>query len=60
MMEKAHFIESKIFLDNRGSFSPLDLSKLNKNWVQSNISVNPRNTHFGGYIFKKTNLHKLN
>jgi dTDP-4-dehydrorhamnose 3,5-epimerase len=53
MMEKAHFIESKIFLDNRGSFSPLDLSKLNKNWVQSNISVNPRKYTLRGLHFQK-------
>jgi dTDP-4-dehydrorhamnose 3,5-epimerase len=40
-METAFLIENKIFLDHRGSFSPLDLTKLSKNWVQSNISVNP-------------------
>jgi dTDP-4-dehydrorhamnose 3,5-epimerase len=39
-MEKARFIENRVFRDKRGTFSPLDLSKLGKNWVQSNISVN--------------------
>jgi dTDP-4-dehydrorhamnose 3,5-epimerase len=52
-MEKAHFIESRIFLDKRGSFSPLDLSKLGKNWVQSNISVNPRKYTLRGLHFQK-------
>jgi len=52
-MEKAHFISKTIFLDHRGSFSPLDLSKLDKNWVQSNVSVNPRKFTLRGLHFQK-------
>lgn len=52
-MEKAHFIENKVFVDKRGTFSPLDLSKLDKNWVQSNISVNPRKYTLRGLHFQK-------
>ena len=52
-MEKAHFVENKIFTDKRGTFSPLSLSKLDKNWVQSNISVNPRKYTLRGLHFQK-------
>jgi dTDP-4-dehydrorhamnose 3,5-epimerase len=52
-MEKANFIENRVFLDERGSFSPLDLSKLGKNWVQSNISVNPKKFTLRGLHFQK-------
>jgi len=52
-MEKAHFIENIVFKDKRGTFSPLDLAKLDKNWVQSNISVNPRKFTIRGLHFQK-------
>ena len=52
-MERAHFIENKIFKDKRGTFSPLDLAKEDKNWVQSNISVNPRKYTLRGLHFQK-------
>ena len=52
-MEIAHIIDSKIFKDHRGIFSPLDLSKNDKNWVQSNISVNPRKYTLRGLHFQK-------
>lgn len=52
-MEKAHFIENRIFRDKRGTFSPLDLSKLDKNWVQSNISTNPQKFTLRGLHFQK-------
>lgn len=57
-MEFAKLIHNKVFKDNRGTFAPLSLkyenlsiTELNKNWVQSNISVNPvkhtlRGLHF--------------
>jgi len=57
-MEFAKLISNKVFKDNRGTFAPLSLKyenspiiELNKNWVQSNISVNPvkhtlRGLHF--------------
>ena len=52
-MEKALIIDNKVFVDKRGTFSPLDLSKLDKNWVQSNISVNPRKYTLRGLHFQK-------
>lgn len=52
-MEKAHFIEKKIFKDKRGTFSPLMLDKLDKNWIQSNISVNPRKYTLRGLHYQK-------
>ena len=52
-MESAHFIENRVFRDNRGVFCPLDLSKLDKNWVQSNISVNPKKFTLRGLHFQK-------
>ena len=52
-MERAHFIENRAFRDNRGVFCPLDLSKLDKNWVQSNVSVNPRKFTLRGLHFQK-------
>jgi len=52
-MEKAHFIEKKIFKDKRGTFSPLMLNKLDKNWFQSNISVNPRKYTLRGLHYQK-------
>ena len=53
MMEKAHFVENRVFRDKRGTFSPLDLTKLDKNWLQSNISVNPRKYTLRGLHFQK-------
>jgi len=53
MMEKTHFIENRVFRDKRGTFSPLDLTKLDKNWLQSNISVNPRKYTLRGLHFQK-------
>jgi dTDP-4-dehydrorhamnose 3,5-epimerase len=54
-MEYVKLIHNQVFKDNRGTFAPLSLkyidSLLDKNWVQSNISVNPlkhtlRGLHF--------------
>lgn len=53
MMDKAHFIDNRVLRDERGTFSPLELSKLDKNWVQSNISVNPRKYTLRGLHFQK-------
>ena len=52
-MEKSHFIENRVFRDKRGTFSPLNLSKLDKNWLQSNISINPRKYTLRGLHFQK-------
>ena len=53
MIEIAYFIENKIFKDKRGTFSPLELDKTGRNWVQSNISVNPRKYTLRGLHFQK-------
>jgi len=52
-MEKAQFIGNKVFRDKRGTFSPLEFSKLDNNWVQSNISVNPRKYTLRGLHFQR-------
>jgi len=52
-METAKRIDNKIFLDSRGSFSPLSLKILNKEWVQSNISFNPKKYTLRGLHFQK-------
>ena len=41
-MEQPRIINNRIFYDDRGSFSPLSLFELDKEWKQSNISVNPK------------------
>ena len=48
-MEKAELIYNPVFVDDRGTFAPLPIrfnerthEYLIKDWVQSNISVNPR------------------
>ena len=41
-MEQPRIINNRIFYDERGSFSPLSLFELDKEWKQSNISVNPK------------------
>lgn len=52
-MEIAHKIKTNIFLDERGSFSPLSLKLLEKDWVQSNVSVNPKKWTLRGLHFQK-------
>jgi dTDP-4-dehydrorhamnose 3,5-epimerase len=52
-MEVAHKIKTNIFLDNRGSFSPLSLKVLEKDWVQSNVSVNPKKWTLRGLHFQR-------
>jgi dTDP-4-dehydrorhamnose 3,5-epimerase len=52
-MEFAKKIKNNIFYDNRGSFSPLSLKILEKDWVQSNISVNPNKWTLRGLHFQK-------
>ena len=41
-MEQPRIINNRIFYDERGSFSPLSLFELDKEWKQSNISMNPK------------------
>lgn len=52
-MEVAHKIKTNIFLDDRGSFSPLSLKVLEKDWLQSNVSVNPKKWTLRGLHFQK-------
>jgi dTDP-4-dehydrorhamnose 3,5-epimerase len=53
MREKAEKIKNCIFFDERGSFSPLSLKLLDKVWVQSNVSVNPKKWTLRGLHFQK-------
>ena len=53
MIEIAYIVDNKIFRDKRGTFSPLELDKTGRNWVQSNISVNPRKYTLRGLHFQK-------
>lgn len=41
-MEYPRLISNQVFVDHRGTFAPLSLNSLDKNWLQSNISVNPQ------------------
>jgi hypothetical protein len=45
-MEKPFKIENKVFVDERGTFAPLaidysqsEIKELNKQWIQSNLSL---------------------
>jgi dTDP-4-dehydrorhamnose 3,5-epimerase len=58
-MEEGLLIYNSVFEDNRGTFAPLPLkfgegklSVLRKNWVQSNVSVNPNKFTFRGLHFQ--------
>ena len=51
-MEKGYKIQSGVFVDHRGSFAPLALDLLDKNWLQSNISFNDRRGTFRGLHFQ--------
>lgn len=52
-MEIATTIKSRIFFDERGSFSPLSLNLLGKTWIQSNVSFNPKKWTLRGLHFQK-------
>ena len=41
-MEYPQVNSNPVFVDHRGTFAPLSLNSLDKNWLQSNISVNPQ------------------
>jgi dTDP-4-dehydrorhamnose 3,5-epimerase len=60
-MEEARIINNRIFYDERGSFSPLSLFELEKEWKQSNVSVNPKKFTLRGlhYLSGDTELSKL-
>jgi len=61
-MEIPHLIFNKVFEDNRGIFAPLSLNyeeshnpQLRKNWLQSNISFNPKQYTLRGLHFQTGN-----
>lgn len=70
-MEKATLIYNPVFKDNRGTFAPLPVkfregnpSILIKDWLQSNISVNPkkytlRGLHYQSEPYAQTKLVKV-
>ena len=55
-MELPVLLKGKCFKDNRGVFTPLQLKYdegvLNKEWIQSNISYNPKPYTFRGLHFQ--------
>ena len=69
-MEQPLLIRNPIFVDERGIFAPLtfemknDVEYVNKNWIQSNLSVNPnkwtiRGLHYQKEPFAQTKLVKV-
>jgi len=51
-MEQGLKIKNSVFVDHRGTFAPLSLSSLDKDWIQSNISFNPKKNTFRGLHFQ--------
>lgn len=51
-MERSIKIDNKVFVDHRGTFAPLSLKTLSKEWTQSNISFNPNKGTFRGLHFQ--------
>lgn len=58
-MEYPQQYNNPVFVDNRGTFAPLSLKYedspnqlLNKNWLQSNVSVNPKKYTLRGLHFQ--------
>lgn len=41
-MEYPQVNMNQVFVDHRGTFAPLPLNSHNKEWLQSNISINPQ------------------
>ena len=67
-MEKPIINKNQVFTDKRGVFAPLKLTynngELNKNWIQSNVSINPnkftlRGLHFQTGIYAQSKLVKV-
>jgi dTDP-4-dehydrorhamnose 3,5-epimerase len=63
-METTIRLKNNIFFDHRGSFSPLSLKVLDKDWVQSNISFNLkkwtlRGLHYQRGEFEQSKLIKV-
>ena len=51
-MEVGYKLENGVFVDHRGTFAPLALDLLGKNWLQSNVSVNTTRGTFRGLHFQ--------
>lgn len=51
-MEQPKLTNKSVFKDERGTFAPLSFFDLNKEWIQSNISVNPNKFTFRGLHFQ--------
>jgi dTDP-4-dehydrorhamnose 3,5-epimerase len=51
-MEFGYKIKNDVFVDHRGSFAPLALDLLGKQWLQSNVSVNTTRGTFRGLHFQ--------
>ena len=67
-MEKPITNKNQVFTDKRGVFAPLKLTynngEFNKNWIQSNVSINPnkftlRGLHFQTGIYAQSKLVKV-
>ena len=62
-MEKPIINKNQVFTDKRGVFAPLKLTynsgELNKNWIQSNVSINPNKFTLRGYTFKQVSTLNL-
>ena len=63
-MEGGLFTRKKVFPDNRGVFAPLSLKVGGLDWIQSNVSFNPkkytlRGLHFQVGEFAQTKLIKV-
>ena len=51
-------IKHPTFIDDRGSFTPIDLKLLNIDWIQANVSINENMYTFRECIIKPI-PHKL-
>ena len=51
-MESPSKHKNSAFKDHRGIFVPLSLNVMGNNWIQSNISVNPKKGTFRGLHFQ--------
>ena len=54
-MEYPQLITNPVFVDHRGTFAPLSLNSYDKEWLQSNISFNPKIYTLRGLHFQFEN-----
>lgn len=55
-MEQGFKIKNNVFIDHRGTFAPLSLHSLDKDWIQSNVSFNPKKGTLRGLHFQVGNF----